>query len=361
MKALAIHDQGEIQWEERPVPEPGEGEVRLRVAYVGICGSDLHYYFHGANGEYAVREPLTPGHELSATVDLDPSGALAPGTPVTVHPARYGRPVPGLADSPHLWPGGDYLGSAATLPHRQGGAAEYLVVEAGMIRVLPEGLPLTRAALAEPLAVALHAVRRAGGVRGAKVLVNGAGPIGLLVVAAALESGAATVDAADIRQEPLARARGLGAQETWLAGPVASPAVPDPTATTHPDAASTTEPAASAGGPPAEAYGVVFECSGVAAGLTTAVRSVGRAGTVVQVGILPNTTIGVNLAPLLAKEATLEGTFRFVDEIDDAVRMLHVSGLFDRVITDVVPAAEAERAFALARDSAASAKVLLRM
>ena len=169
MKALAIHGKEDIRWEDRPLPEPGEGEVRLRVRFVGICGSDLHYYFHGVNGEYAIKEPLTPGHELSAVVDLDPSGRLEPGTPVTVHPARYGAPVPGLEDHPHLRPGGDYFGSAATTPHRQGGAAEYLVVEDHMIRVLPEALPLERAALAEPLAVALHAVNLAGddeGLRG---------------------------------------------------------------------------------------------------------------------------------------------------------------------------------------------------
>ena len=69
MKLLAIHGAEDIRWEDRPTPEPGDGEVRLRVRYVGICGSDLHYYFHGKNGEYAVREPLTPGHELSAEVD----------------------------------------------------------------------------------------------------------------------------------------------------------------------------------------------------------------------------------------------------------------------------------------------------
>ncbi|MGL4257580.1 MAG: alcohol dehydrogenase catalytic domain-containing protein, partial [Microbacterium sp.] len=102
MKALAIHGKEDIRWEDRPVPQPGDGEVRLRVQYVGICGSDLHYYFHGVNGEYAIREPLTPGHELSAVVDLDPSGRLAAGTPVTVHPARYGPPVAGLESRPHL-------------------------------------------------------------------------------------------------------------------------------------------------------------------------------------------------------------------------------------------------------------------
>ena len=94
MKALAIHGKEDIRWEDRGDPEPGDGEVRLRVGYVGICGSDLHYYFYGANGENVVREPFTPGHELSALVDLDPSGRYPTGSPVTVHPARYGTPTP---------------------------------------------------------------------------------------------------------------------------------------------------------------------------------------------------------------------------------------------------------------------------
>ncbi|MDQ1129704.1 zinc-binding dehydrogenase [Microbacterium sp. SORGH_AS_0888] len=332
MKTLAIHAAGDIRWEERPVPEPGEGEVRLWVRYVGICGSDLHYYFHGRNGEYAVREPLTPGHELSAVVDLDPSGRLAPGTPVTVHPARFGPVVPGLEDRPHLRPGGDYLGSAAGFPHRQGGAAELLVVEDHMVRVLPEGLPLERAALAEPLAVAIHAVRRAGEVAGRRVLVVGAGPIGLLVVAAAVRAGAALVAASDVRPEPLERARALGARETFLVGDVAV----DP-----------------------ESFDVVLECSGVGVALTQAVRAVARAGTVVQVGMLPDAEIGVNLAPLLAKEATIHGAFRFAAEIDEAVEMLGTSDQLDAVVSHIVPAVDAVRAFETARDSSASAKVLL--
>lgn len=213
MKALAIHGKEDIRWEDREVPAPGDGEVRLRVNYVGICGSDLHYYFHGANGEYTIREPLTPGHELSGVVDLDPSGRLASGTPVTVHPARYGPSIPGLEDRPHLRPGGDYFGSAAANPHRQGGASEFLIVEEQMVRVLPENLPLERAALAEPLAVAIHAVSLADGVAGKRVLVIGAGPIGLLVVAAAVHAGAGVVGASDVRTEPLERAQALGATE----------------------------------------------------------------------------------------------------------------------------------------------------
>ena len=332
MKALAIHGTEDIRWEDREVPTPGAGEVRLRVNYVGICGSDLHYYFHGANGEYTIQEPLTPGHELSGVVDLDPSGRLAPGTPVTVHPARYGPSVPGLEDRPHLRPGGDYFGSAAAHPHRQGGASEYLLVEDHMIRVIPAALPLERAALAEPLAVAIHAVNLADGISGARVLVIGAGPIGLLVVAAALHAGASVVGASDVREESLTRARSLGATEVHLVG---RDAIAD------------------------ESYDVVFECSGVGVALTQAVRAARRAGTVVQVGMLANAEIGVNLAPMLAKELTIRGAFRFSTEIDDAVRLLAESDTLDSVISHVLPASDAVQAFELARDSSASAKVLL--
>lgn len=332
MKALTIYAAEDIRWEDRPVPEPGSGEVRIRVHYVGICGSDLHYYFHGANGEYTIRGSLVPGHELSGVVDLDPSGTLAPGTPVTVHPARFGPAVAGLEDRPHLRPGGDYLGSAAADPHRQGGASELLLVEDHMIRVLPPRLPLTRAALAEPLAVALHAVGLAGDLTGRRVLVIGAGPIGLLVAAAAARAGAAAVGASDVRPEPLERARSLGATETVLVG------------------TDTLD---------AESYDVVFECSGVGAALTQGVRAARRAGTLVQVGMLPNAEIGVNLAPLLAKELTIRGAFRFSTEIDDAVALLTDDDSFDAVVSHVVSASDAVRAFELARDSSASAKVLL--
>ncbi|GGM35710.1 L-idonate 5-dehydrogenase [Microbacterium saperdae] len=332
MKALVIHGKEDIQWEDREVPQPGDGEVRLRVGFVGICGSDLHYYFHGANGEYTIREPLIPGHELSGVVDLDPSGRLAPGTPVTVHPARYGPALPGLEDRPHLRPGGDYFGSAATTPHRQGGAAELLIVEDHMVRVLPDNLPLERAALAEPLAVALHAAGLAGDLTGRRVLVIGAGPIGLLVVAAAVHAGAGVVGASDVRTEPLDRAQALGATELSLVG------------------RDTIEN---------ESYDVVFECSGVGVALTQAVRATRRTGTIVQVGMLPNAEIGVNLAPLLAKELTIRGAFRFSTEIDDAVAMLAESDALDPVISHIIPASDAVRAFELARDSSASAKVLL--
>src|SRR5699024_5306746 len=213
------------------------------------------------------REPLVPGHELSAVVDADPSGEFAPGTPVTVHPARYGRRIEGLEDRPHVWPGGSYLGSASTWPHTQGAAAEHLLVDRDMLRRLPEELPLRRAALAEPLGVALRALTVAGDVAGARTLVLGAGPIGLLVVAALAHRGAASITVGDVRGEPLERAAALGATRTLRVDRE---------------------------GPQAADYDLVFECSSAPVSLTSALEAVSHGGTVVQVGVLPDQDIGVN-------------------------------------------------------------------
>jgi L-idonate 5-dehydrogenase len=332
MRAAWIDGTQQLAVRESQAPEPREGEVRLRIDYVGICGSDLHYYFEGANGEYVVREPLVPGHELSGRIDLDPSGALAPGTPVTVHPARFGAPQPGIEQQPHLWPGGSYLGSASTWPHTQGAMSELLVVEADMVRVLPGTLPVRRAVLAEPLGVALHAATRAGDLTGARVLVSGAGPIGLLALAAARARGAAAVTVSDVLAEPLARASALGADAVVRVGE---------------------EPL------PTDAFDVVLECSGAPAAISAAGAAVRRRGTVVQVGMLPNEPRPVNLAPFISKEVALLGAFRFLDEIDEAVALLDARPELEQIVTDVLPLERAVEAFELARDSRRSSKVVV--
>ncbi|WP_413451798.1 zinc-binding dehydrogenase [Georgenia phoenicis] len=332
MRAIVINGKEDLELVEVPTPEPVPGQVRLRMAYAGICGSDLHYYYDGANGAFVVREPLVPGHEVSGTVDLDPSGELAPGTPVTVHPATFGQVRPGVEDRPHLWPGGAYLGSASTWPHTQGGMSEYLLVDRAMVRVLPASLPLRRAALAEPLAVGMHGLGLAGGVEGRRVLVTGAGPIGLLTAAAALAAGAAEVTATDVLPGPLERARALGVHATVDVSREELPA---------------------------EAYDVVLECSGVPASINAAFRAVRRAGVHVQLGMVPDEPKGLNLAPVISKEVTVHGSFRFKDEIDAAVALLDAQPGIEQVVTHELPADQAVEAFAVARDSAASGKVLV--
>ncbi|MEV5968331.1 zinc-binding dehydrogenase [Kribbella sp. NPDC051952] len=332
MRAIVIQRKLELVETELPTPVPQDGEVRLRMAYGGICGSDLHYYHDGEIGAFVIREPLVPGHELAGTVDLDPSGDLTPGTPVTIHPATFGTPEAGIEDRPHLWPNGAYLGSASTWPHTQGGMSEFLVVSKQMIRTLPASLPLRRATLAEPLAVALHAVHIAGDVRGRRVLVSGSGPIGLLAAAAALAAGAGEVVSIDVLPGPLQRARALGVHHTIQVGTDEFPSA---------------------------SFDVVLECTGIAAAINAALDAARRGGIVVQVGIPPNAPLGVNLSPLVTRELQLRGTLRFNDEIGHAIELLDADPRLEQVITHEYAADQAVEAFATATDSESSGKVLI--
>ncbi|MFD1214087.1 alcohol dehydrogenase catalytic domain-containing protein, partial [Arthrobacter sp. GCM10027362] len=158
------------------MPRPAPDEALVRIAYGGICGSDLHYWLHGAAGESVLRDPLVLGHEVVGTVlqaAADGTGAAA-GTNVAVHPATpQGGGARYPLDRPNLSPGCTYLGSAARHPHTDGAFTRLAALPARMLRPLPAGLGLREAALAEPAAVAWHAVARAGEVRGKRALVIG--------------------------------------------------------------------------------------------------------------------------------------------------------------------------------------------
>ncbi|SOD87745.1 L-idonate 5-dehydrogenase [Streptomyces sp. Ag109_G2-15] len=337
MLGCVIHGAGELRVAELPDPEPRPGQALVAVRYGGVCGSDLHYWRHGGVGDFRLREPMVLGHEVVGTVVSYGPGATgpAPGTAVAVHPATpCGRCPECGAGQANVCRATRYLGSAARFPHVQGGFAGQVAVPAGQLRQLPDGLGLRRAALAEPLAVALHAVRRAGDVSGRHVLVTGAGPIGCLVVAAAKAAGAARVTATDLLPEALAYAAVARADTLVRADD------PDDT------------------GRPAEAD-VAVEASGAAAGLDTCLRLVRRGGVVVQLGMLPPGPSPFPGNLLVSREIELRGAFRFDTEFDDALHLLAARAEFDGLISAVVPVQEAEAAFALAADRSRSCKVLL--
>ena len=207
MRAVVVHGAGDLRVEERPDPVAGPDEVVVAMEWGGVCGSDVSYWKNGASGTAVLRDPLVLGHEVAGRVVASGPGVTGwePGTPVTVHPAQAadGSVLPQrLAGRTNLHSRVRYFGSAAFHPHTDGGFSELRAVQARQLRRLPDGVSTEQGALAEPLAVAMHAVNRAGqigaSVRGRDVLVNGAGPIGCLVVAAAKHAGAASVTAADI-------------------------------------------------------------------------------------------------------------------------------------------------------------------
>ena len=223
IQALRIHARGDLRLEELPARRAAPGEAVVRIEYGGICGSDIHYWREGAVGASVLKAPMTLGHEVVGTVlraAPDGSGPVA-GTPVALYPAVVcGRCRWCRGGQSHLCAECRYLGSAAQWPHTDGGFATEMTLAATRLIPLPAGLPLKRAALAEPAGVAWHAVSRAGAVgaqlAGARVTVVGGGPIGLLVAAVARYRGAGPVMVADVRARPLQVAAEMGLDQARI-------------------------------------------------------------------------------------------------------------------------------------------------
>jgi L-idonate 5-dehydrogenase len=258
-----------------------------------------------------------------------------PGLAVAVHPATpCGECAECRSGRANICPQATYLGSAMRFPHVQGGFAQHLVVRTDQLVPLPDGLDLRRAAVAEPLAVALHALGRAGDVRGQRLLVTGAGPIGCLLVAAARHLGAAEIVVTDLTDRALAVAAAVGATTTLRADAL---------------------PASWSG----LAADVAVEASGSGPGLAACLERVCRGGIVVQLGLLPPgpTPMPGNL--LVTREIELRGAFRFTREIEDAVALLAAGLPVEPVVTHVLPLDETAQAFALAGDRTQASKVLI--
>ncbi|MFJ6416420.1 L-idonate 5-dehydrogenase [Paeniglutamicibacter sp. NPDC091659] len=336
--AVVAHAAGDLRVEAIEIPAPAANEARIAIAYGGICGSDLHYWSHGAAGESILKAPMVLGHEIVGTVidaAADGTGPVA-GTRVAVHPATPGGTGARYPEErPNLSPGCTYLGSAARYPHTEGAFATIVNLPSRMLRTLPEGLSLRDAALAEPAAVAWHAVSRAGVVAGKRVMVIGAGPIGALAVAVLKRAGAAEIIAVDMFDKPLEIATAAGATATLKA---------------------TDEQAIAA----VEAD-VVIEASGNPRGLASAVRGSVRGGRIVMVGLLPSGEQPALISLAITRELELVGSFRFNDEIDEVLEAL-ADGTLDTaaIVTHEFDVNDALGAFETARNSAESGKVLLK-
>lgn len=335
--ALVVHGVGDLRLDPLVPRTPNPDEAVVEIAYGGICGSDLHYWLHGAAGESILRQPLVLGHEVVGTVKEAAANGTGPaaGTRVAVHPATPGgNGARYPEDRPNLSPGCTYLGSAARFPHTQGAFSHTAVLPARMLRPLPEGLPLRTAALAEPASVAWHAVARAGDVKGKKALVIGSGPIGCLTIAVLKRAGAAEIVAVDVHEEPLEIARKVGATSTILAKDAEAVAAVE--------------------------ADVSIESSGNYRGLDSAIRGTMRGGKVVMVGLLPSGEQPVAISLAITRELELLGSFRFNEEMVEVMEGLADGSLFvDPVVTHEYPFSESLEAFNTAKDSRLSGKVLI--
>ena len=348
MLAAVLHGAHDLRVEHRDDRALLPGEARVRVACGGICGSDLSYFNKGGVGDFRVREALTLGHEVSGTVaELAPSAdwplpaGLAVGIRVAINPSRpclhcrYCR-----AGRSNLCRNMRFLGSAALMPHVQGGVSEHVVVRADQCVAVPQAMSYRLAACAEPLAVALHAIARAGTVVGRHVLIAGAGPIGLLCLAAARHAGAASVTITDLFPEPLQVAARMGATDT-----IDVQADPD----------RLDRAADELGG-----FDVAIEATGAAASVVRMPLLVRPGGRIVQLGMLPPGAVPLPVNLLMSREIDLVGSFRFHDAFDSAVQAL-ADGRIDvtPILSATFPLQKANDAFLMAGDRRRAIKVHL--
>lgn len=338
MKAVVVHAAKDLRVDEIEAGTPGPGEVLVDMEWGGICGSDIAYVRDGVSGTAVLKDPLILGHEVAGRVAALGEGVddLEIGTPVTMHPSTYVGEYevhPDLVGRDNLWPQVRYFGSAAFQPHEHGGFSGSRVVRRDQIRVLPEGVSTKEAACAEPLGVAIHAVNQAGDVKGRTVLVNGAGPIGALCVAAAKHAGAAKVIAADLSGAALAIARQMGADET--VNPSGGDALP-------------------------QDVDVAIEASGAPGAIGNVLMAVRRGGKMVQVGNLPGGEVPIALGQLVTREIEYVGSYRFNDEITDALQLMADGVDVSPLWTHEYPIEEAVEAFRVAADrTTGSSKVMI--
>lgn len=337
MRAIVIHAARDLRIEDRPEESPGPGQLRLRLATGGVCGSDLHYYNHGGFGAVRLREPMILGHEVSAFVEEIGPGTtgFTTGQLVAVSPSRpCGTCRFCLEGLPNQCLNMRFYGSAMPFPHIQGAFRESLVADAAQCADAT-GLTPGEAAMAEPLAVTLHATRRAGEMLGKRVLVTGCGPIGVLSILAARRAGAAEIVATDLSDFTLSLALRAGADRVINTG-------------TEPDALA-------AYGADKGHFDVLYECTGVAAALAGGIAALRPRGVILQLGL--GGDMSLPMMAITAKELDLRGSFRFHHEFATGVALMR-KGLIDvkPLITHTVTLDEAETAFRLASDRSQAMK-----
>ena len=334
MRVAVLRGAGDVAIEERPTPRPGRGEVLVTVGSVGVCGSDTHYYDHGRIGRFVVESPLVLGHEASGVITTVGDGVDA---------SRVGQRVsiePGVPDlTCRMCLSGRYnlcpdMRFFAT-PPIDGAFAELVVVHQAFAHPVPDSISDDAAALLEPLSVAVWACRKARVTAGSRVLVTGAGAIGLVAVQTALAFGATEVAVSDVNPARLALARELGATavlDARDAGPETLPWRPD----------------------------VLIEASGHPLATVAGLTALDLAGRAVLVG-MGGDELALPLSVMQERELEITGTFRYANTWPTAIDLVASGRVdLDRLVTGSYRLDQAEEALTAARKEPGAVKAVVR-
>nr|WP_298097227.1 NAD(P)-dependent alcohol dehydrogenase [uncultured Shinella sp.] len=308
MQALVLEEKGVLALRDIDLPQSiGPDDVKIAIHTVGVCGSDVHYYTHGAIGPYVLRAPMVLGHEAAGTVvEIGENvHSLCVGDRVCMEPG-----IPDLssrASKLGLYNVDPAVRFWAT-PPVHGILAPYAVHPAAFTYRLPDNVSFAEGAMVEPFAIGMQAATRAGIVPGDVAAVIGAGPIGIMVALAALAGGCSRVLISDFSAEKLAVAatypgiEAINLKETTFTAAVAK---------------ATNDWGAD----------VVFEASGSAKAFDGLFDLVRPGGAVVLVG-LPVDTVRFDVPGAISKEVRIETVFRYANVFDRALELI-ASGKVD--------------------------------
>ncbi|MGA5463407.1 NAD(P)-dependent alcohol dehydrogenase [Mycobacterium sp. NPDC050041] len=316
MRAAVLIEPGTIAMQERPVPTPQAGDVLVRVSSVGVCGSDTHYYRHGRVGSFVVESPLVLGHEAAGTIV---------GVGDGVDPARIGQRVSIEPQRPDPDTVETRSGHYNLCPHMQfyatppidGAFCDYVTIGAAFAHPVPDTVSDDAAALCEPLSVGIAAVRKAAVTGGSRVLIAGAGPIGVVISQICSAYGATEIVVSDPDEARRRQVLGFGAT-----------AAVDPTA-------------GSIGDLGVDAF---IDASGAPSAVTAGIRAVRPAGTVVLVGSGAE-TMELPTQVIQNRELMLTGVFRYANTWPTAIALIESKRVdLDAMVTARFPLERAAEA-----------------
>ncbi len=315
MKAAVYYGKHDLRLEERPMPEPKAGEVRIKVAYCGVCGTD-HHIFHGDGGMTDVPVGTVIGHEFSGVVDKVGSGVtdFKPGDRVSADPNAWcGACAFCLAGKAHFCE--HMKGFGTTFP---GGFAEYLAMPASQVHLLPDNLDLKAGSQSETLSCCVNGIDLCGIPAGDEVLVIGGGPIGLMMLQLARLAGAANIIVSELSADKRALALKLGADIAV-----------DPKAQDLADVLRRHT----------RNVDCVIEAAGSALTQSQAIELAGKGATVMLFGLVaPQTEINIKPFDIFKKELKITSSFINPYTFDRAIRLLAGRRVvLDEIISDVVP------------------------
>jgi L-iditol 2-dehydrogenase len=321
-----------IDLEESEVPEPGPGQVLIEVAAVGICGSDVHYFEHGRIADFVVTDPLVLGHEASGAIRAVGEGVPADriGQRVAMEPQETcGRCRECQAGRYNLCPQVEFFAT----PPIHGAFAQYVVLAAHRAHPVPDHVSDEAAALIEPLSVAVWAAHKAGIEPGERVLVTGAGPVGLLCAdVARARGGIVTVSDTNPKRLAVAERRGAHAIIDATAGPLSEQVAP---------------------------VDVVIECSGAAPAVLGSFEVAGPAARIVLVG-MGASQLELPVATIQVRELTVTGTFRYANCYPAAISLAATGAVdLDGLVTAKFGLAEVADALQVAKHDPATLKPMV--